>query len=103
LGLTYHCPPPWSYHPRQDPLASHPSEGPLAPPPDRDSAIGNAPALVPGPVLRLDCGTHSCSLSYPPPPRFESEDFMRAAVHRYRMFLALCVVFGWRAARAQNV
>ena len=32
----------------QDPLAPH--RGPLGPSPDRDSAIGNASALVPGPL-----------------------------------------------------
>jgi hypothetical protein len=35
----------------QDPLA--PRRGPLGPSPDRESAIGNAPALVPGPLARL--------------------------------------------------
>jgi hypothetical protein len=35
----------------QDPLA--PRRGPLGSSPDRESAIGNAPALVPGPLARL--------------------------------------------------
>jgi hypothetical protein len=35
----------------QDSLAPH--RGPLGPSPDRESAIGNAPALVPGPVAGL--------------------------------------------------
>ena len=37
--------------PQQDPLA--PRRGPLGSSPDRESAIGNAPALVPGPLARL--------------------------------------------------
>jgi hypothetical protein len=35
----------------QDPLA--PRRGPLGPSPDRESSIGNAPVLVPGPLARL--------------------------------------------------
>ena len=49
----------------QDPLA--PRRGPLGSSPDRESALGNAPALVPGPLARArDRKTCSCSLSYHP-------------------------------------
>jgi hypothetical protein len=51
----------------QDPLA--PRRGPLRPSPDRDSAIGSAPALVPGPLGGYTC---SCSLSYHPRSRAEA-------------------------------
>jgi hypothetical protein len=35
--------------PSEDPLLA-PRRGPLGPSPDRESGIGNAPALVPGPL-----------------------------------------------------
>jgi hypothetical protein len=47
----------------QDPFA--PRRGPLGPFPDRERAIGNAPALVPE-APRLDCKTYSRSPRYHP-------------------------------------